>query len=88
MEIDLYLGLNAHVGDISSAITLCVAYVLHSGGKNHTPHQGALIARKEYYASAEQSVVHRLRLGPGLDVRETEGNLDAPMSFPRPVQVI
>lgn len=33
LEIDLYLGLNAHVGDISSAITLCVAYVLHSGGK-------------------------------------------------------
>lgn len=80
------------MGDISSAITLCVAYVLHSGGKkkNHTPDQGALKAWKEYYASAEQSVVHihRLRLGPGLDVWETEGNLDAPMTFPKPVQVI
>lgn len=79
------------MGDISSAITLCVAYVLHSGGKkNHTPDQGALKAWKEYYASAEQSVahIHRLRLGPGLDVWETEGNLDAPMTFPKPVQVI
>lgn len=78
------------MGDISSAITLCVAYVLHSGGKNHTPDQGALKAWKEYYASAEQSVVHihRLRLGPGLDVWETEGNLDAPMTFLKPVQVI
>lgn len=60
------------------------------GEKNHTPDQGALKAWKEYYASAEQSVVHIhwLRLGPGLDVWETEGNLDAPMTFPKPVQVI
>lgn len=60
-------------------------------GKNHTPDQGALKAWKEYYASAEQSVVvhiHRLRLGPGLDVWETEGNLDAPMTFLKPIQVI